>query len=180
MQDTPPIHLSRKESFYYAVENGREWAKFFIHPRINGVELVIYSTYGVWATTWTAIGDDWIDFFRKINKGYLFSKLKGTETRIVDVPSVLETLRERVSDLVEGGVIDDEDALSAFETLNDNHYDPTDPNLIETIRYDLSLDIFTDHDDPVCHTLGPAADQFWDRLWRPWIEQVHQEEGQPL
>jgi hypothetical protein len=126
------VSVSRETMDCYRVRAKGEWATICVREwevkndaltsekvRYCG-EILIHSTFGSWANSWTHCGCRFKKFLTFADFDYLFTKFMGGNLHTFDGEKSLKSLRKRVIEFRRNGSLDKDDARELWGEISDN------------------------------------------------------------
>lgn len=117
----------------YAVRKDHEWATIMLRcwsrPANVGTphegtyycgEILIHSTFGAWANTWTACGEPFKAFLIDAEFDYVFTKFMGTRLQVWDGEGSVKSLRGRLLDYRKWGDLTKDEARALWDEIEAN------------------------------------------------------------
>lgn len=98
------MSVTKKTRECYEVRNRGEWANITLHcwqrPVSGGTyhcgEIVINSSFGAWANTWTACGVPFKQFLCGVDFDYAFTKFMGAKLNLFDGEATLNEIKREI------------------------------------------------------------------------------------
>lgn len=147
-------------------------------------EIMIHSSFGAWANTWTACGEPFKAFLLDAEFDYVFTKFMGTELRVWDGEATVKGLQLRVIEWRRDGELSKDEARSLWDEISANGLE------LETSERDFvecAYRIASDLDTPnIRHVLSEPwefgrkqhdqqAVGFWRQLWPEFTQALRAE-----
>lgn len=195
------MHIRKSTMDVYDIQHQSEWATIALRewtrdpaPERGPIycgEILIHSSYGAWAYTWTSCGSPFRTFLAEIDFGYAFSKFMGHGLREFDANASLAAIQRKIIDLRRSRDISEKTARMAYACVDNKagYIDNTSEFITacDDIRSELQADdtpepaliaLFVDPWDSefTRHRSNPSAVAFWNKLWGPFIDALKSEQ----
>jgi hypothetical protein len=169
------LQITQKLMKSYEINNNGEWATVALEIGDKSAQVIAHTSYGEYAYTWTATGDNPIGFLKRISFDYAMTKFKGRyEVYDRDAQSIY--LENEVKEYAQRENIEDdlkEDYLAQAEEVSGSAINTTEfmmllerSDLLEVIfEGDYSCVDIKTKPDPQC--VG-----FWEEIWKPLMESL--------
>lgn len=83
-------------------------------------EILINSSFGSWANTWTACGCPFKEFLTEVEFDYAFGKFMGASLRIYDGERTVRKLRSKIIDERRTHALDRDQARAVWDAIEEN------------------------------------------------------------
>lgn len=163
MSKTITIKKSTVEN--YKVENSGEYASITIDSSGNKGTVQITSSFGTWSYYWGSCGVEFKKFLHGLDCQYTAGKFG--EDRHFDLESTLNGFKERAKDYF----TNNHDILEVKEeikSLQDVSYKEEFISIVQHCNRIMEMEC---HCPDMCYIISPQFEQFWKKLWRPFVEQ---------
>lgn len=179
--------VKKKEMTCYSVSQGSDWAticlqhysvpdKLSYGEHRQGVELLVHSSYGSWAYHWGHCGCDGRQFLIDCEKGYLMGKLVPQQDLYVFDPKASEkALRHHILEYRRAGALTKGKARTMYDAACDLGSFLSHEEFVGVVQGNEALSWIQEPWE-FCRTrMCPTIDQFWDRLWLQFTNQLKEE-----
>ena len=178
----------RVSSITYALRSGGEYADITIREWPGGGSIGIQSSFGSYANTWNAVGDEpFRKFLCGLDMSYFFSKCIGSDCLEFDCEATVkeikrEIIKFRKEDEIEHGVareiwdsLPDLNASSGYEMVDGMGEHAFDKMVVELYGGDRSAIPFMTRTKCDCRN-------FWEQIWpcacEVWRKELAEESGE--
>lgn len=153
------------------------WGDIVLVCGKESVRVMINSDYGAYSHIWTHCGGDPKEFLTELDFDYCMKKLtsykhyiKAPEQYPTEVKlRIIEARREH-----EG--LSREEARDAWNAMLKADYYAGDVYFKELIDHPLFEKVFGDYEYlPSATKIDPCCQDFWDKVWLPFVEQLKSE-----
>jgi len=161
---------------FYKVRNKYDWAFVTINEATG--TFMTEGSFGTYAYTWTAIGDQTLkQFLAGLDFDYFMSKTKGLAYRVFDHDGTIAELRRIIKEARREGNRDKEqtrEAWDATEALEDEYYDDQGlflnamqghSEIMDVIGWDDWWHVTRTRDDAQCRG-------FWEMMWPEIVKAI--------
>ncbi len=147
-------------------------------------EILIHSSYGAWANTWTACGSPFKRFLMKADFDYVFTKFMGTDLEVWDGEGSVKNLRRKLIEARQIGDLRREDARAFWDEIegSESELESSQRDFFECcyrMRSDLCIDAVDDIlSEPWELTTTQHDHQavgFWRELWPEFTQALRAE-----
>lgn len=178
MKRPDKLEITTDAHTVYKVRNTKdgwtEWADIYVNAGHGWVTVTIRSDFHNVAFHWSNIGSDpWWEFLNRISLDYAMTKFMGRDACEWDEEKTLAAIVMYVN----GCSYPDSVAEDAFYHMNER-CDPSigwDAYLMQLCEHDIFSSI-DDIYDFKYNRIKPSVQAMWDRIWRPWIMKVANDE----
>lgn len=171
-----------EESFHVRSEDNWEWMDVSIRSKGSMIHVKFNSSFVSGAYNWNSCGDDvdWREWLLDTDFDYFMGKMFGNSYRVFSLEKTIEgciqTVQEHVSEWGLNPVVG-EGLRRALLQIQDrlSEVSPEDPYRLVDELYGLDHYLFSDAPEGYIRRQDrPDLVEFWEVLWRPFIEGVQQ------
>jgi hypothetical protein len=147
------------------------------------IHLVVWGDYGPFEHYWSHCGGEdtkWWSWLEDTDQDYFFKKITDHKHREFDFDATLCALKADLLEKRRDGDIRKGQARAAWDTLEEWDTGMALDAVMDRLYSDRDLSAVFGWDDLGCYArerVKPAMQGFWERIWRPFIEQALATEG---
>ncbi len=190
-----PVTKTNREC--YEIRDGKgEWATIALadwerpspegQPYYSG-QILIHSSYGSWANSWSHCGSPFKEFLQKIEFLYTFRKFMGSDLGEFDPEKSLKGVRERLCEHRKHAWLKKDDARALWDGINDveDQLGSSEHGWVAGLEY-VRRDLYDQGrpeaarflDEPwefITKSPKEGPRMFWDTLWSLFIQALKEE-----
>lgn len=172
--------LTKSNCTRYSIHLNGEYAVIFINQMGNCGELAIYSSFGTWGYIWSNFGHgDFVDFLIELQYNYFFKKVDEEDRgRVFDCEGTIKEIKKLILEDRRNKDLEYEDARSHIDDII-SYEKWHSPQLTKSSFYFTMSEYYSNlyeymgnHDYPTIEKNKPSCEEFWNTLWKEFINNV--------
>lgn len=178
----PEITVVKEDKLveYYTVRNGYEWGSIFIYSYFKGGIFSALTSFGNYSYHWGSVGGTFKEFLSQLDYCYFMGKTTKKHGTIFDFETSQKQLFKMVLDARKCGSIHQDQARDFYNFIERMDYCTDGENFChELYNSELYDEIICDYESiPDATKPCPQCLGFWNRIYKPLIEEFKKEIGE--